>query len=444
MPPAAEMLALSRGHGEVLSLVSIQSARCFSALLTVQFAREVQQGEVGADVAVAGFGELFFRLRFFLFGLDFVHVVAHADLTAQADGFEFGVAGSEQLFLCLDLCLLAAQGGVSLAHLQAHAGFFVFKFGIFLCSGFFLLADAARDFTTAVKGDGELHTDISAFVAAAAVVTAGIGDVVAVILVTGGKAELRLMAAFGGRDVGVAFFAFLCADTDGSAVRERLFFPFFLAGDGEVVGQCFASEAFEATGVKAGEVGEAIFGDGKLGLQAGFFGASAVVARLGFVGINDGGFAGLKQRFGLADLQLVGIFFGGDGGEFVASGEGFEASFANIQQKFAGGVVKLAIAEAGGDLFGAPGIPAGTVVQRLADLYVPAVALVFIVGVLGAVAVVGVGRDLRQQAGFRLGLRLLGSIACVAGGVVLRGMDTCSCPGLVQIVRTCSLSQPLL
>ena len=88
---------------------------------------------------------------------------------------------------------------------------------------------------------------------------------------------------------------------------------------------------------------------------------------------------------------MVGIFFGGDGGEFVARGEGFEASFANIQQKFAGGVVKLAIAEAGGDLFGAPGVPAGTVVQRLADLYVPAVALVFIVGVLGAVAVVGVG-----------------------------------------------------
>lgn len=108
MPPAAEMLALSRGHGEVLSLVSIQSARCFSALLTVQFAREVQQGEVGADVAVAGFGELFFRLRFFLFGLDFAHVVAHADLAAQADGFKFGVAGGEQLFLCLDLCLLAA------------------------------------------------------------------------------------------------------------------------------------------------------------------------------------------------------------------------------------------------------------------------------------------------------------------------------------------------
>lgn len=179
-------------------------------------------------------------------------------------------------------------------------------------------------------------------------------------------------------------------------------------------------------------------------MQAGFFGTGAVVARLGFVGINDGGFAGLKQRFGLADLQLVGIFFGGDGGEFVASGEGFEASFANIQQKFAGGVVKLAIAEAGGDLFGAPGVPAGTIVQRLADLYVPAVALVFIVGVLGAVAVVGVGRDLRQQAGFRLGLRLLRSIACVAGGVVLSGMDTCSCPGLVQIVRTCSLSQSLL
>ena len=152
----------------------------------------------------------------------------------------------------------------------------------------------------------------------------------------------------------------------------------------------------------------------------------------------------MKKRFGLADLQLIGIFFGGNGGEFVARSEGFEASFANIQQKFAGGVVKLAIAETGGDLFGAPGVPAGTVVQRLADLYVPAVALVFVVGVLGAVAVVGVGRDLRQQAGFRLGLRLLGSIACVAGGVELSGMDTCRCPGLVQIVRTCSLSQPLL
>ena len=114
---------------------------------------------------------------------------------------------------------------------------------------FLLAADAARDFATAVKGDGELHTDISTFVAAATVVAAGIGDVVAIILVTGGKAELRLMAAFGGGDVGVAFFAFLCADTDGSAVRERLFFPFFLAGDGEVVGQCFASKAFEAAGV---------------------------------------------------------------------------------------------------------------------------------------------------------------------------------------------------
>ena len=192
--------------------------------------------QVGADVAVAGFGELFFRLRFFLFGLDFVHVVAHADLAAQADGFEFGVAGGEQLFLCLDLCLLAAQGGVGLAHLQAHGSFFVFEFGIFLCGGFFLLADAARDFATAVEGNGELHADVGAFVAAAAVVTAGIDDVVAVILVTGGKAELRLMAAFGGSDVGVAFFAFLRADTDGCAVRECLFFPFFLAGDGEVVG----------------------------------------------------------------------------------------------------------------------------------------------------------------------------------------------------------------
>ena len=277
--------------------------------------------QIGADVAVAGFGKLFFRLRFFLFGFDFVHVVAHADLAAQADGFKFGIAGGEQLFLCLDLCLLAAQGSVSLAHLQAHDSFFIFEFGVFLCSSFFLLADAARDFATAVKGDGELHTDISAFVTAAAVVTAGIGDVVAVILVTGGKAELRLMAAFGGRDVGVAFFAFLCAHANGSAVRERLFFPFFLAGDGEVVGQCFASEAFEATGVKAGEVGEAVFGDGKFGLQAGFFSASVVVARLGFVGINDGGFTGLKKRFGLADLQLVGIFFGGDGGEFVANYE---------------------------------------------------------------------------------------------------------------------------
>ena len=65
------------------------------------------------------------------------------------------------------------------------------------------------------------------------------------------------MAAFGGGDIGVAFFAFLCADTDGSAVRERLFFPLFLAGDGEV--------------------GEAVFGDGKLCFQAGFFGAGAVV-----------------------------------------------------------------------------------------------------------------------------------------------------------------------
>ena len=196
----------------------------------------MQQLQIGADVAVAGFGELFFRLRFFLFGLDFIHVVAHADLAAQADGFEFGVAGGEQLFLCLDLCLLAAQGGVGLAHLQAHGSFFVFEFGIFLCSGFFLLADAARDFATAVEGNGELHADVGAFVAAAAVVAAGIGDVVAVILVTGGEAELRLMAAFGGSDVGVAFFAFLRADTDGSAVRECLFFPFFLAGDGEVVG----------------------------------------------------------------------------------------------------------------------------------------------------------------------------------------------------------------
>ena len=85
------------------------------------------------------------------------------------------------------------------------------------------------------------------------------------------------MAAFGGSDIGVAFFAFLCAHADSSAVRERLFFPFFLASDGEVVGQCFASEAFEATGVKAGEVGEAVFGDSKLGLQAGFCGAGAVV-----------------------------------------------------------------------------------------------------------------------------------------------------------------------
>ena len=215
----------------------------------MQFAREVQQLQVGFDVAEAGFGKLFFRLRFFLFGLDFVHVVAHADLAAQADGFEFGVAGGEQLFLCLDLCLLAAQGGVSLAHLQAHTGFFVFEFGVFLCSGFFLLADAARDFAPAVKGDGELHTDVGAFVATAAVVAAGIGDVVAVILVTGGKAELRLVTAFGGGDVGVAFLAFLRADTDGGAVRECLFFPFFLAGNGEVVGQCFASEAFEAAGV---------------------------------------------------------------------------------------------------------------------------------------------------------------------------------------------------
>ena len=145
----------------------------------------MQQLQIGFDVAVAGFGELFFRLRFFLFGLDFVHVVAHADLAAQTDGFEFGVAGGEQLFLCFDLCLLAAQSGVSLAHLQAHTGFFVFEFGVFLCSGFFLLANAARDFATAVKEDGELHTDISTFVAAATVVAAGIGDVVAVIVIVG-------------------------------------------------------------------------------------------------------------------------------------------------------------------------------------------------------------------------------------------------------------------
>ena len=192
--------------------------------------------QAGGDVAVFGFCQLFFGLGFFLFGLDFVNGVAHTDFSAEAGGFEFGGVGVQQLLLCSDLRLLAVDGGEGLPHLQAHAGFFVFEFGVFLCGGFFLLADAARDFATAVKGDGELHTDISTFVAAAAVVAAGMGDVVAVILVTGGEAELRLIAAFGGSDVGVAFFAFLRADTDGSAVRECLFFPFFLAGDGEVVG----------------------------------------------------------------------------------------------------------------------------------------------------------------------------------------------------------------
>ena len=49
--------------------------------------------QAGGDVAVFGFCQLFFCLGFFLFGLDFVNGVAHADFPPQAGGFEFGGVG---------------------------------------------------------------------------------------------------------------------------------------------------------------------------------------------------------------------------------------------------------------------------------------------------------------------------------------------------------------
>ena len=84
--------------------------------------------QAGGDVAVFGFRQLFFGLGFFLFGLDFVDGVAHADFPPQAGGFEFGGVGVQQLLLRGDLRPFAVEGGKRLPHLQADLSGLCLKF----------------------------------------------------------------------------------------------------------------------------------------------------------------------------------------------------------------------------------------------------------------------------------------------------------------------------
>ena len=114
-------------------------------------------------------------------------------------------------------------------------------------------------------------------------------------------------------------------------------------------------------------------------------------------------------------------------------GEDVEVGFAGFEHEFARGIVQLAVAQAGGDLFGLVLAPARAINERLADLGVPAVAAVFVVAVLGAVGVIGVGAYLRQQARFCLLLRLLCGCAGMARSVVFGGVIACSRPGFVEV-----------
>lgn len=184
---------------------------------------------------------------------------------------------------------------------------------------------------------------------------------------------------------------------------------------------------------ETGQVGKAVLCGNEFGAQADFFGVGTVQPGLCFIGVDDGRLTGFKKPFGLRDLRGIGAFFGSNGGEFVLCGENVEIGFASFEHQFACGVVQLAVAQAGGNLLGLVLTPARAVKKWLADLRVPAVAAVFVVAVLGAVGVIGVGAYLRQQARFCLLLRLLCGCAGVTCGIVFGGMVTCSRPGFVEI-----------
>ena len=389
--------------------------------------------QAGGDVAVFGFCQLFFCLGFFLFGLDFVNGVAHTDFSAEAGGFEFGGVGVQQLLLCGDLRLLAVDGGEGLPHLQADLLGLGFEFCLALREDFLALFFFAADFAAAVDGDGELYADVSAAVAVAVRVAAVLRDFVAVVLVADVKAQLWPVFALRGGTVAFAFFDLQAAGLDGGTVGNRLVYPLVFALSVGEVGQGFVRKRFGVVRGKAGEVGKAVLCGNEFGAQADFFGVGTIKTRLGFVGVDDSRLTGFKKPFGLGNLRGVSAFFGGDGGEFVLRGEDVEVGFAGFEHQLARGIVQLAVAQAGGDLFGLVLAPARAINERLADLGVPAVAAVFVVAVLGAVGVIGVGAYLRQQARFCLLLRLLCGCAGMARSVVFGGVIACSRPGFVEI-----------
>ena len=100
---------------------------------------------------------MFFGLRFFLLGFDFVDCVAHADFSPQAGGFEFGGVGVQQLLLCGDLRLLAVDGGEGLPHLQADLLGLGFEFCLALREDFLALFFFAADFAAAVDKDRDFR-----------------------------------------------------------------------------------------------------------------------------------------------------------------------------------------------------------------------------------------------------------------------------------------------
>ena len=234
-------------------------------------------------------------------------------------------------------------------------------------------------------------------------------------------------------DVGKTFVGFEAVALHGGAVGDGLADPVFFSAAGEEVGKGVNGKRFRVVGVETGVVGEGVLCDEEFGTQAGSFDIGAVKAGLRFVGVNDGGLSGLKEALCLFYLRFVGDFLGSDGVKFFADGEDVEIGFADFEEKGAVGVVQLAIAKLCGDFFRLVLIPAYFVEEGLADLHVPAMGLVFVVGVLGAVAVVDVCGELRQESRFGLLLWLLCGIAGMTRGIVIRRMHPRCLPGFIQI-----------
>ena len=152
-----------------------------------------------------------------------------------------------------------------------------------------------------------------------------------------------------------------------------------------------------------------------MGSRGDFFGQRGIIARLGFVSVDNGGRALRKHGLRLPDLLAVGVFFIANRRQFIPIQQHIEISLRHIQAHIICMIFQADIRH----LRRQPALPvlgeAAFIIKNLACLHIPAVALGIGGERIRLLLVNRIGADLRQQRRARLIFLFCLGIAAVFG-----------------------------